>query len=83
MRFKPGRWQHADQAVVAGLIADRRRSRIIALSDWESAKDEMAMPGRLDKAERAELSGLSVSDEVIRKVAESWAPPRPFQWKKR
>ena len=68
MAFILNRFRLADRAVAAGLIAARRGSAVIEMSDWESAQG-----GRPDKPtvdERKRLAALSVSDEVIGRVAE-------------
>ena len=90
MRFWPDRKPEAERAICAGLIASERGSRVIEMDDWDQAGKARPRPPTPEEYEKLRL--VSVSDEVVRKVADerfasarkgraqqpgkSW-PPRP------
>lgn len=69
MAYDPGRNSEPKRALRAGLIAIARRSRVIEMADWLNAKNA---PSRRPTSEEYELlKAMSVSDEVVMKVADT------------
>lgn len=74
MGFKPHKRNEIEQAIRAGLIALERGSRIIGIDDWAQARKVHRQPPTQD--ERKQLKLVSVSDEVVRKVADERSKSR-------
>lgn len=68
MAFDPHRNSEPRRAIRAGLIAVARGSRIIEMDDWVQAISARDRP--LTPDDREKLEAMSVSDEVVRAVAD-------------
>lgn len=73
MRFDEPKNSLRRRAIQAGRIALERGSYMITLDDWQQAA--IAPYGPLTSDERERLKSVSVSDEVIRRVAEDESMP--------
>lgn len=75
MGFDPQRNSVPRRAIRAGRIALERGSEVIELDDWRQAATSADQP--LTQDERDRMKAVSVSDEVIRRVAEGESKSMP------
>lgn len=74
MSFDPERNTPPRRAIRAGLIALARGRHVIHLDDWQQAATAPNRPLTPNDSDR--LKGVSVSDEVIRRVAKDESKSR-------
>ncbi|WP_156924810.1 hypothetical protein [Pseudoxanthomonas sp. J35] len=76
MAFNPNRKPWMDRVLRAGMIAIERGDTVIGLEDWQCAAEESR---RKLSSDAGRLKDVSVSDDVVRAVADIMSRPSPPQ----